>query len=83
MTLPMAPGPMTTKDLSLKAKAMLQVLLEYIVPVATSYGWPDLTLRRKMHTNGKTSSGKKERSDRFSAQNLERLPYWDRKPFLP
>ena len=67
MTLPMAPSPMTTKDLSLKAKAMLQVVLEYIVPVATtSSDWPDLTLRRKMHTHGKTSSGKKERSDRFS-----------------
>ena len=47
MTLPLAPGPMTTMDLSLKAKAMTQVVLAYMVPVATSKSWPDLTLKKK------------------------------------
>ena len=47
MTLPLAPGLMTTRDLSLKAKAMTQVVLVYMVPVATSKSWPDLTLKKR------------------------------------
>ena len=56
MTLPLAPSPMTTRDLSLKAKAMTQVVLAYMVPVATSKSWPDLTLLGHLDAGGKRSS---------------------------